>query len=72
MSVKIATESNGLVAVDGALMMNLATATSAGAMSAVDKAFIDSISTTFATKEEVTIVAEKVATVEAICTWGEL
>ena len=51
-SVNIAEESNGLTAVDGALMINLATATSAGAMSAVDKAFIDSIPSTYVTIEQ--------------------
>lgn len=59
-SVKIAKESNGLVAVDGALMMNLATAESAGALSAVDKAFIDSIPNVYATKKFVQAVAEQV------------
>lgn len=48
-SVKIADESNGLVAVDGSLSIDLATATSAGAMSAADKAFIDAIPDTYAT-----------------------
>ena len=42
-SVKIAAESNGLVAVDGSLMLSLATRTSAGAMSAADKLFVESI-----------------------------
>ena len=59
-SVKIAAESNGLVAVDGALMMKLATATSAGALSAVDKAFLDSIPGLYASKEMVSAVYEKV------------
>lgn len=59
-SVKIADESNGLVAVDGALKMNLATSTSAGAMSAVDKAFIDSIPNVYASKKFVDAVAEQV------------
>ena len=52
-SVKIAENSNGLAAVDGALLINLATPTSAGALSAVDKAFIDSIPNTYATNERV-------------------
>lgn len=42
-SVKIASASNGLVAVDGALTINLATRKSHGAMSKEDKAVIDSI-----------------------------
>lgn len=71
-SVKIAENSNGLVAVDGALLINLATATSAGAMSAVDKAFIDSIATTYATKEEMQAVADSISAAEEAYTWGEL
>lgn len=42
-SVKIAKESHGLVAVDGALAINLATRTSDGAMSMEDKLVVDSI-----------------------------
>lgn len=42
-SVKIADESHGLVAVDGALSINLATEDSAGAMSAVDKENLDKL-----------------------------
>ena len=42
-SVKLKDETNGLVAVDGALTINLATKDSAGAMSKEDKAFIDAI-----------------------------
>lgn len=42
-SVKIATDSHGLVAVDGALTLNLATRKSDGAMSAKDKVVVDSI-----------------------------
>jgi hypothetical protein len=48
-SVEIAKDSHGLVAVDGALAINLATADSDGAMSKEDKAFIDSIPSTYAT-----------------------
>lgn len=59
-AVKIAAESNGLVAVDGALMINLATAESAGALSAVDKAFIDSIPSTYASKKFVEATCEQV------------
>lgn len=71
-SVKIAEESNGLVAVDGALMINLATAESAGAMSAADKAFIDSIVTTYATKEDVQTISDRISVAEDTYTWGEL
>lgn len=42
-SVKIAPESHGLVAVDGALSIALATKDSAGAMSAVDKGNLDKL-----------------------------
>lgn len=42
-SVKIAAVANGLVAVDGALALSLATPESAGAMSAEDKLALDSI-----------------------------
>ena len=59
-SVNIAKDSNGLVAVDGALKINLATAESAGALSAVDKAFIDLIPKVYATKEMVKDTAVQV------------
>lgn len=42
-SVKVAEDSNGLVAVDGAMTMLLASATNAGAMSAQDKKKFDAI-----------------------------
>ena len=50
----------------------LATTTSAGALSAVDKAIIDSISTTYATKTELSDMDSRVTALEGICTWGEL
>lgn len=59
-SVKIATESNGLIAVDGALAIALATKDTAGALSPVDKAFIDSIPTVYASKKYVQATAEQV------------
>lgn len=59
-SVKIAPESNGLVAVDGALRINLATSKSAGALSPVDKAFIDSIPDVYASKKFVEATCEQV------------
>ena len=61
-SVKLGSETNGLHFVDGALNLALATSTTAGALSAVDKAFIDSINDTFATKAEL----------ETACSWNEL
>lgn len=48
-SVKIAANSHGLVPVDGAISILLATAEQDGAMSKEDKAFIDSIPSTYAT-----------------------
>lgn len=48
-SVKIAEDAHGLVAVNGSMAMLLATAEQDGAMSKEDKAFIDSIPTTYAT-----------------------
>lgn len=59
-SVKIAEDSNGLVAVDGALMINLATADSAGAMSPEDKSFIDAIPSIYASKKFVQATCEQV------------
>lgn len=59
-SVKIADNANGLVAVDGALSLALATKDSAGAMSTVDKAFIDAIPSTYATIERVKDTAVQV------------
>lgn len=50
----------------------LATITTAGALSAVDKAIIDSIATTYATKTELSDMDARVVALEGICTWGEL
>lgn len=52
-SVKIADNSHGLVAVDGAMTMLLATSKQDGAMSKEDKAFIDSIPGVYATIDRV-------------------
>lgn len=76
-SVKIAENANGLVAVDGALSINLATIESAGAMSAADKAALDAlialnIAESYATKEEIQEVSEKVAASEESFTWGDM
>lgn len=76
-AVNIAAESNGLTAVDGALTINLATADSAGAMSAIDKAALDAlvalkIAENYATKEEMQTISEKVTSVEDSYTWGEM
>lgn len=59
-SVNIATESNGLVAVNGALFIALATKDAAGALSPVDKAFIDAIPNTYATIERVQKTCEQI------------
>lgn len=59
-SVKISDEANGLVAVDGALSIALATKDTAGALSAVDKAFIDSIPDVYASKKFVKATCEQV------------
>lgn len=50
----------------------LATTTTAGALSAVDKAIIDSIATTYATKTELSDMDARVTALEGSCTWGEL
>lgn len=76
-SVKIAENANGLVAVDGALFINLATTESAGAMSAEDKIALDAlvalnIAENYATKEEMQEVADKATSAEDSFTWGEM
>lgn len=58
-SVKLADVTNGLSAVDGALFINLATPNSAGALSAVDKAFIDEIPNVYASKKFVEATCEQ-------------
>ena len=76
-SVKIAENATGLVAVDGALSINLATTESAGAMSAADKAALDAlialnIAESYATKEEIQEVVDKTTAAEESYTWGEM
>lgn len=75
--VKIASDSHGLVAVNGALTLNLATATSDGAMSREDKAFIDALRDSasdsgYVTKVELRQIQESVAQIEQSCRWGEM
>ena len=61
------------LAIDGKKVnIPLATTTSAGALSATDKAIIDSISTTYATKTELSDMDSRVTALEGTCTWGEL
>lgn len=50
----------------------LATQTSAGALSATDKAIIDSIATTYSTKESVSDLTDRVEATEAALTWDIL
>lgn len=59
-SIKIAENSNGLCFVDGALSIALATKNTAGALSAVDKAFIDIIPEVYAEKSMVRDTAVQV------------
>jgi hypothetical protein len=76
-SIKLAEEARGLVAVDGALSLSLATKDSDGAMSKEDKAFLDAlkdlnISTEYATKEEVQSLRESVERAEQAYIWEEM
>ena len=59
-SVKIADDSNGLTSVDGSLSIDLATENSAGAMSAIDKAFINAAPDIFASKNMTVNTCEQV------------
>lgn len=64
---------DAVLAIEGKTVnIPLATVDTAGALSAIDKAFIDSIKDTYATKTELTTLAEKVAANEEALTWGEL
>ena len=71
-SVKLAAASHGLVAVDGALTLNLATKDSDGAMSKEDKCIIDSLPEIYATSAEVAALKETVADLEKNNIWGEI
>lgn len=76
-SVKIAAESHGLVAIDGSMTMLLATAEQDGAMSKEDKVALDAlmalrIADTYATKEAVQAISEKATAAEESFTWGEM
>ncbi len=64
-SINLGSTTNGLHFVDGTLNLALATKDTAGALSAVDKAFIDSIPTTYATKAELDELKDQI-------TWREL
>lgn len=76
-SVKLAENAHGLVAVDGALAINLATKDSDGAMSKEDKVFLDTLkeidfSNKYATKDEVQSVRESVAQIEQSYSWMDM
>jgi hypothetical protein len=76
-SVKLADVTHGLVAVNGALALNLATKDSDGAMSKEDKAALDAlvalnIANMYATKQEIQTITEQIANVEESYTWGEM
>ena len=75
-SVKLAENAHGLVAVDGALAINLATKDSDGAMSKEDKAFLDelkdSTSSEYATKSEVQSLRESVEQAQQAYVWQEM
>jgi hypothetical protein len=76
-SVKLADTTHGLVAVDGALSLSLATKDSDGAMSKEDKVFLDAlrelnISAEYATKEEVQSLRESVAQISQSYIWEEI
>ena len=76
-SVKLANNTHGLVAINGALSLDLATKDSDGAMSKEDKAFLETlkefnISDKFATKEEVEAIKQSVTDIEQVYTWSEM
>lgn len=76
-SVKLADTTHGLVAVDGALTLNLATQDSDGALSKEDKAFIDAlrelnIAGEYATKDEVQSIQESVTQIEQSYSWEDM
>lgn len=76
-SVKLAENTHGLVAVDGALSLSLATKDSDGAMSKEDKAFLDELrdsssASGYVTRAELQQVQESVSQIEQGYTWGEM
>ena len=75
--IKLADNSHGLVAVDGALSLSLATKDADGAMSKEDKVFLDelkelNIFDAYATKAEVQEVKESVTQIEQSYVWMEM
>ena len=76
-SIKLADNTHGLVAVDGALSLSLATKDSDGAMSKEDKVFIDTLkeidfSNKYATKEEVQGIRESVEQIQQAYAWEDM
>ena len=71
-SVKIAAESHGLTAVNGELLINLATTESDGAMSKEDKALLAALPNMFATIEQVQELQKDIENGKESYTWGEL
>lgn len=75
-SIKLADTTHGLVAVDGALSLSLATKDSDGAMSKEDKVFLDALRelniSEYATKDEVQTLRESVAELTQAYQWEEI
>ena len=76
-SVKIAAETHGLTAVEGALALNLATKDSDGAMSKEDKAFIDALRDLnnpdgYVTRSELQQMQESVEQITQSYVWTEM
>lgn len=71
-SVKLADTTYGLIAVDGALTLTLATQENDGAMSKEDKRIIDTLSEIYATSAEVATLKEAVSNIEKSYLWGEI
>jgi hypothetical protein len=69
-SIKLADNAHGLVAVDGALSIRLATHDSDGAMSKEDKRILDAIPEVYATSEEVDDLKETISDLRDDFTWG--
>lgn len=75
-SIKLAPDTHGLIAIDGALTLGLATKDSDGAMSKEDKTFLDTLkdsaSSEYATKAEVQGLQESVAQIQQSYTWEDM
>ena len=77
LSIKLAPNAHGLAAVDGALILGLATPESDGAMSKEDKAFLDSLKDIvtpeeYVTQEELQLVKNSLIQLEQVMTWKEM